>query len=109
MTRELCSMMHVGRLVSHISGHSPLAELLEDDSVGEPLSADSDSLQHTVTPQLLQDQVSIQLPCLSRAGTFHYTRFYQRTTQATFSSNEILVYHNCSTFVHFPPKPKLIF
>jgi len=46
--------------------HSPLAELLEDDSVGKTLSTDSDSLQHSVAPQLLQDEVSIQFPCLKR-------------------------------------------
>lgn len=53
----------------HLVQDSPLTEFLEDDSVGETLSTDSDSLQYTVTPQLLQDQVSIQLPCLSRT---HY-------------------------------------
>lgn len=70
------------RLVSHIRSHSPLAELLENYSVRESLSADSDPLQHTVTPQLLQDQVSIQLPCLSREGMFYYTGIYEGTTHA---------------------------
>lgn len=53
--------------------HVPLAELLEDDSVGKSLSADPDPLQHTVTPQLLQDQISIQLPCLRT--TFYFSIF----------------------------------
>lgn len=44
--------------------NAPLAELLEDDSVGETLSADTDPLQHAVASQLLQDQVSVQLSCL---------------------------------------------
>lgn len=45
---------------------SPLAELLEDDSVGEALAADSDPLQDTVTPELFQDQVSVQFPRLQK-------------------------------------------
>lgn len=44
--------------------NSPLAELLEDYSIRETLSTDSYSLQHAVTPELLQDQVGIQLSCL---------------------------------------------
>lgn len=54
--------------------YTPLAELLEDDSVGETLTADSDPLQHTVTPQLLQDQVSVQLSSLRRR--FHLEFFF---------------------------------
>lgn len=42
----------------------PLPELLEDDTVGESLSADTDALQHTVTPQLIQNQVRVQLTSL---------------------------------------------
>ena len=37
----------------------PLSELLEDDTVGEALSADTDPLQNTITPQLVQNQVGI--------------------------------------------------
>lgn len=44
--------------------NTPLAELLEDNSVWKSLSADSDSLQHTIASQLLQNQVSVQLSCL---------------------------------------------
>lgn len=29
---------------------SPLSELLEDDAIGEALTADTNSLKHTVTP-----------------------------------------------------------
>ena len=43
----------------------PLPELLEDDAVGEALSADTDSLQHTIAPQLVQNQVRVQLTRLS--------------------------------------------
>lgn len=43
---------------------SPLPELLEHDAVGESLSADSDALQHPVTPELLQHQVGVHLPSL---------------------------------------------
>ena len=32
----------------------PLTELLEEDSVGETKTADSDTLQHTVATQLVQ-------------------------------------------------------
>ena len=45
---------------------SPLSELLEDNAVGEALSADPDSLQDSVTPELVQDQVRVQLTCLQR-------------------------------------------
>lgn len=38
---------------------SPLSELLEDDAVGEALSADADSLQDSVTSQLVQNQVRL--------------------------------------------------
>jgi len=48
--------------LSHVN--VPLPELLEDDPVGEALSADTDALQHTVAPQLIQHQVGVQLPCL---------------------------------------------
>lgn len=43
---------------------SPLPELLEDDAIGETLSADADALQHAVTAQLLQHQVGVHLPSL---------------------------------------------
>lgn len=44
----------------------PLTELLENNSIWKTLPTDSDSLQHTVTPQLLEHQVCIQLSCLKR-------------------------------------------
>ena len=43
---------------------SPLPELLEHDAVGESLPADTDPLQHPVTPELLQHQVGVHLPGL---------------------------------------------
>ena len=42
----------------------PLAVFLEEDPVGEALSADTDPLQNPVTPQLVQDQVGTQLTSL---------------------------------------------
>lgn len=50
------------------SSSLPLAELLEDDAVGEALPADADPFQNSVTPQLLQHQMRLQLPGLSGAG-----------------------------------------
>lgn len=47
---------------------SPLPELLEHDAVGESLSADSDALEHSVTPELLQHQVGVHLPCLQHSS-----------------------------------------
>ncbi len=35
----------------------PLLEVTIKDSAGEALSADSDALQHTITPQLMDNQV----------------------------------------------------
>jgi hypothetical protein len=43
----------------------PLSELLEDDAVGEALSADTDSLQNSITPQLVQNQMGLQLTSLT--------------------------------------------
>ena len=34
----------------------PLLEVSVKDSAGEALSADSDAFQHTITPQLMDDQ-----------------------------------------------------
>lgn len=42
----------------------PLSELLEDNTVGETLSADTDTLKHTITPQLVQDKVGVQFTSL---------------------------------------------
>lgn len=44
----------------------PLSELLENDAIGEALSADTDPLQHTVTPQLVQNQVWVQFASLGK-------------------------------------------
>ena len=41
--------------------HTPLSELLEWDAVREALSADTDPLQDSITPQLVQHQVGGQL------------------------------------------------
>jgi len=46
----------------------PLSELLENDTVGKSLSADTDSLQHPVTSQLVQNQVGVQFTSLRREG-----------------------------------------
>lgn len=42
----------------------PLSELLEDDAIGEALSADTDPLQDTIAPQLIQNQVGVQFTSL---------------------------------------------
>ena len=72
-----CSLLHFKnnfqRFVTETKIYSPLSELLENNAVGEPLATDTDSLQHTVTPQLLQDQISIQL---SRLGKNNYMCFH---------------------------------
>ena len=47
---------------------SPLAKLLEDDPVGEALTADADAFQHPVAPQLLQHQKGVQLARLRGQG-----------------------------------------
>jgi len=39
--------------------YAPLFELRVDDSVGEALTTDSDALEHTVTLQLMQDELGI--------------------------------------------------
>ena len=44
----------------------PLPELLVEKPVRESLSADTDTLQHTVAAQLVQDQLSID-----HTGTLH--------------------------------------
>lgn len=44
----------------------PLSELLEDNTVGEALTADTDSLQHAIAPQLIQDQMGIQFTSLGK-------------------------------------------
>lgn len=46
----------------------PLSKLLENNAIGESLSAYTDPLQHTVTPQLVQNQVGVQLTGLGREG-----------------------------------------
>ena len=38
---------------------SPLSELGIEETVGESLAADSDALQHSIAPQLMQHQVSV--------------------------------------------------
>ena len=50
----------------------PLSELLEEDAVGEALSADPDSLQDSVASQLLQDQLGLQLPSLGHRNVTCY-------------------------------------
>ncbi len=49
-----------GQKFTVTSKTSPLSELLEDDAVGEALSADANPLQDSVTPELVQNQVRVQ-------------------------------------------------
>lgn len=49
-----CIQVSVGNIYS---SESPLSELLENDAIGETLSADTNSLKDSVTPQLVQNQV----------------------------------------------------
>lgn len=44
----------------------PLTEFLEDNSVGEALSADTDAFKDTIAPELFQDQGRINLSTLKR-------------------------------------------
>ncbi len=52
-----------------IQKHTPLSELLERDAVREALSADTDPLQNSITPQLVQNQVGGQLTGLRETGS----------------------------------------
>ena len=52
----------------------PLSELLEDDAIGETLSANADALQDTVAPQLIQDQMGVELPRLAVSGNLENGR-----------------------------------
>ena len=38
---------------------SPLPELCIEETVGESLAADANSLQHSITPQLVQDEMGV--------------------------------------------------
>lgn len=38
----------------------PLSELLEDNAVWKALSAYTNPLQHTITPQLIQNKVGVK-------------------------------------------------
>lgn len=49
--------------------HTPLPELLEWYAVREALSADTDPLQNSITPQLVQNQVGGQLTGLIETGS----------------------------------------
>ncbi len=42
---------------------SPLLEVTVEDSAWEALSADSDAFQHTITPQLVDDQMVLHKTC----------------------------------------------
>ena len=53
------------RVLNVYGSNVPLAVFLEEDPVGEALSADTDPLQHTVAPQLVQHQHSVQLTRLN--------------------------------------------
>ena len=41
----------------------PLLEVTVEDSAGETFPADSDTLQHTVTPELVDDQEVLHQTC----------------------------------------------
>lgn len=43
----------------------PLSELLEDDAIGETLSANTDTLQDTIAPQLIQNQMRVEFSSLT--------------------------------------------
>lgn len=58
----------------------PLSELLEHDAVGEALPADADPFQNSITPQLVQNQMRLQLPGLTgqiSERVSHIRRFFQ--------------------------------
>ena len=38
----------------------PLSELLEDNAIWKALSAYTNTLQHTITPQLIQNKVGVK-------------------------------------------------
>lgn len=50
---------------------TPLSEFLEWDAVREALSADADSLQNPITPELVQHQMGSQLPSLRETGDWN--------------------------------------
>lgn len=52
----------------HIYCVSPLSELLEDNAVGKALSADTNPFQHSIAPQLIQNQVGVQFASLQEEG-----------------------------------------
>ncbi len=54
---------------THTHTHTPLSEFLEWDAVGEALSADTNPLQNSITPQLIQNQVGGQLTSLRETGS----------------------------------------
>lgn len=55
----------------------PLAEFLENDSVGKSLPANTNTLQDTITSQLLQNKVSFQFSRLSNKGIIHLLHSWQ--------------------------------
>lgn len=55
--------------VRDAAGNLPLLELGVQDSVWKTLPADSDALQNSVTPQLVQDQEGVHHPCGEEEGS----------------------------------------
>lgn len=56
--------MLVYRMSSNVNFTPPLSELLEDNAIGETLSANTDALQHTVASQLIKNQMRLQFTSL---------------------------------------------
>lgn len=50
----------------------PLFEVTIEDSAGETFSADSDTLQHTITPELVDDQEVLHQTCRIK----HFFSYY---------------------------------
>lgn len=77
----------------------PLSELLEDDAVGEALSANTDTLQHTITPQLIQNKVGVQFTSLEKE------RFADEQPAKTCCSAKklwALLHINCPELIKLP-------
>ena len=67
-TSQFPSVLHHNALlkstwIASMTSRSPLLEVTIEDSAGEALSADSDTLQHTITPQLVDDQEVLHKTC----------------------------------------------
>ena len=50
----------------------PLLEISIEDPAGETFSADSNTLQDTITPELVDNQVVLHKPCTKKYYIFNY-------------------------------------